>query len=370
MSAAPPSSPSPASRSVISSGTAVFCSHSIDTFCFTRSTSACGSGCWEPSSSVRSSGSQERCSPISRSDPCGRTDPRTPSRWEVETVRGVSPLFQDPKRGVHDAHGAPRAPRAPESEAREHLHVVPGVRESVPSRAHALGEIMDKRGDAEPVRGHVSVFRVGIPAGQDAQRTPRRKYAAQIGIDRVPRVGPDVRVPATEKDGPEGTLGKRQRVAKSAPVEWFGPSDWKGFGHPLPFPEGAFGTVLFSCGDPYIRPDARDAVYADLRRVLAPGGTLGILTRGYPDPEHRHVPSYWLRVTALIHDFTESVCAGWKGFSDVGENLLILSDVGESFPSRTHTLGEIMDERGDAEPVRGHVSVLRIGVPAVSYTHL
>jgi SAM-dependent methyltransferase len=118
------------------------------------------------------------------------------------------------------------------------------------------------------------------------------------------------------------------RGRPSAPVEWIGPSDWKGFGQPLPFPEGSFGAVLFSCGDPYIRPDARDAVYADLRRVLAPGGMLGILTRGYPDPEHRHVRSYWLRVTALIHDFTESVCTGWHGFPEVGASQEMFSRLG------------------------------------------
>lgn len=158
------------------------------------------------------------------------------------------------------------------------------------------------------------------------------------GIERAMECWPEARITAIDFTDAFAESAKRReeqararnaaRRRPSSPVEWFGPSDWKGFGHPLPFPEGAFGTVLFSCGDPYIRSDARDAVYADLRRVLAPGGTLGILTRGYPDPQHRHVPSYWLRVTALIHDFTESVCAGWKGFSDVGENQEMFSRLG------------------------------------------
>jgi SAM-dependent methyltransferase len=158
------------------------------------------------------------------------------------------------------------------------------------------------------------------------------------GIERAMERWPEARITAIDfTDAFAGSAkvradrGYARNAARgrvSAPVEWFGPSDWKGFGHPLPFPEGAFDAVLFSCGDSYIRPDARDAVYADLRRVLAPGGILGILTRGYPDPEHRHVPSYWVRVTVLIHDFSESVCAGWHGFHDVGENQEMFSRLG------------------------------------------
>lgn len=158
------------------------------------------------------------------------------------------------------------------------------------------------------------------------------------GIERAMERWPVARVTAIDFTDAFSEIAKRRaergrvrnvdRGRPSPPVEWFGSSDWKGFSHPLPFPEGAFGAVLFSCGDPYIPPDARDAVYSDLRRVLAPGGTLGILTRGYPDPERRHVPSYWPRVTALIHDFSESVCAGWHGFSDAGENEKMFSRVG------------------------------------------
>ena len=158
------------------------------------------------------------------------------------------------------------------------------------------------------------------------------------GIERAMERWPEARITAIDfTDAFAGSARRREDEARarnvargmqSSPVEWFGPSGWKGFGQPLPFPDGAFGAVLFSCGDPYIRPDARDAVYADLRRVLAPGGTLGILTHGYPDPERRHVPSYWLRVTTLIHDFSESVCAGWHGFPDAGENQQMFSRLG------------------------------------------
>jgi len=158
------------------------------------------------------------------------------------------------------------------------------------------------------------------------------------GIERAMERWPEARITAIDftdafteiAEGRAKRAGSRNasRGLPSPPVEWFGPSDWKGFGHPLPFPKDSFGAILFSCGDPYIRPGVREAVYADLRRVLAPGGMLGILTRGYPDPQRLHVAMYWLRVSALIHDFTESVCAGWHGFPDVGESQEMFTRLG------------------------------------------
>jgi SAM-dependent methyltransferase len=114
----------------------------------------------------------------------------------------------------------------------------------------------------------------------------------------------------------------------SPPVEWCAPSRWRGFGAPLPFADASFDAILFGCGDPYIPPQSREAVYGELRRVLAPGGRLGILTRGRPDPERRHVPSRTFRITTLIHDFSESVCAGWQGFADVGESRRMFERLG------------------------------------------
>jgi SAM-dependent methyltransferase len=158
------------------------------------------------------------------------------------------------------------------------------------------------------------------------------------GIERAMERWPEARITAIDfTDAFTGIARERAERAgarnaarglPSSPVEWFGPSGWKGFGHLLPFPKDSFGGILFSCGDPYIQPDAREAVYADLRRVLAPGGMLGILTRGYPDRERLHVDYYWLRVSALIHDFAESVCAGWHGFPDARDSQQMFTRLG------------------------------------------
>lgn len=111
-------------------------------------------------------------------------------------------------------------------------------------------------------------------------------------------------------------------------VVWCGPGQWPGFGHPLPFREEAFDAVFFSGGDPYIPCALRRYVYGDIARVLSPGGRLGILTRGYPDPGRRFVPSPWMRMASLVHDFAESVCEGWQGFTDPEENLRMFRELG------------------------------------------
>ena len=120
----------------------------------------------------------------------------------------------------------------------------------------------------------------------------------------------------------------RDRGYPVVPVAWVGPDRWRGFGEPLPFPDGAFDAVFFTCGDPYIPRRVRGAVYRELGRLLAPGGRLGVLTRSHPDESVRHVPSFWLRVSALTHDFVESVCAGWEGFADAEETTHALLGAG------------------------------------------
>ena len=114
----------------------------------------------------------------------------------------------------------------------------------------------------------------------------------------------------------------------AAPIVWLGPEQWKGFGDPLPFPDNSLDAVFFSCGDPYIPHGMRTEVYREIARVLVPDGKLGILTRCLPDTAARHVPSFWLRISALVHDFAESVCEGWEGFSDAEDNVRVFSDAG------------------------------------------
>ena len=122
-----------------------------------------------------------------------------------------------------------------------------------------------------------------------------------------------------------------------APIAWVGPDRWKGFGRPFPFPDGSFEAVFFTCGDPYIPRGLRGEVYGEIGRVLTPDGRLGVLTRCCPDAEARHASSFWLRISALAHDFAESVCEGWEGFSHVEDTVRAFSDAG--FEGAVNSLG-------------------------------
>lgn len=120
----------------------------------------------------------------------------------------------------------------------------------------------------------------------------------------------------------------RQLGHPGVPIAWVGPDRWKGFGRPLPFPDRSFEAVFFTCGVPYIPRGLRGDVYTEIGRVLTPEGKLGVLTRCCPDAGARHVPSFWLRISALAHDFAESVCAGWEGFADAEDMIRAFSDAG------------------------------------------
>jgi SAM-dependent methyltransferase len=158
------------------------------------------------------------------------------------------------------------------------------------------------------------------------------------GLEAVIRRSPASRITALDFTDAFGGMAQarveraqarnRQRGQPVVPVVWVGPDRWKGFGHRLPFAAAAFDAVLFACGDPYIPGSLRKETYREVARVLRPGGRLGVLTRCRPDAEARHVASFWLRISALAHDFAESVCEGWEGFAGAEENARMFSEAG------------------------------------------
>ena len=145
------------------------------------------------------------------------------------------------------------------------------------------------------------------------------------------RAGPQPLEGVQEGEGAQAELAQarnRQDGHPVVPIVWVGPDRWAGFGRPLPFVDAGFDAVLFTCGDPYIPAGQRGDVYREIARVLTPGGRLGVLTRCRPDVGARCVASFWLRIFALAHDFAESVCEGWEGFSDAEESTRMFSDAG------------------------------------------
>ena len=112
----------------------------------------------------------------------------------------------------------------------------------------------------------------------------------------------------------ERLLNKEHAREEGPKVEW---AVWQGFGSEMPFEDMSFDAVHFTCSDPYIPTGLRQSVYGEVRRVLKPGGVLGVLTWGYPDREKKIVVNPWIRRQIIVHDFAESVCAGWHGFNGI-----------------------------------------------------
>lgn len=117
-------------------------------------------------------------------------------------------------------------------------------------------------------------------------------------------------------------------------IRWIDSDLWKGFGYPLPFHDQTFDIVFFACADPYIPRESRHFVYSDLSRILKSSGSLGLLTNSYPDEGDDFVSDMWIRRGILCHDFAESVCEGWSGFSPAEESITIWGDAGFVISSR------------------------------------
>jgi len=140
------------------------------------------------------------------------------------------------------------------------------------------------------------------------------------GSEMIRRMWPSAEITALDAND-LGPLS-REFVSEGPPLLW------RGFGDPLPYDTGAFDVVFFACADPYIPHSLRHHVYADIYRILRRGGSLGILTRGLPDPERRYMRDPWMRRAALGHDVLESVCAGWQGFSCPKQSAALFETVG------------------------------------------
>ncbi len=127
-----------------------------------------------------------------------------------------------------------------------------------------------------------------------------------------------------------------RRLRAPAKVQWARAASWGGFGHRLPFHDAAFDLVTLACAEPYIPAGCREAVFGDIFRILRPRGVLGLLTRSYPDASRHAVPHDWVRRATCGHDFLESVCRGWQGFSEAEASRALLTRVGFRVDLVTH----------------------------------
>lgn len=150
---------------------------------------------------------------------------------------------------------------------------------------------------------------------------------AGFDISAIQQFMPDIEITAVDFTD---VFRKRalERAKKPEAVQWIDSRSWNGFGHQLPFQDGTFDLVFFSCADPYIPDGSRASVYRDIFRVIKKGGSLGILTNSYPEPGKKFIKEKWMRCGVLCHDFAESVCDGWNGFSNGESSARLFNETG------------------------------------------
>ena len=159
-------------------------------------------------------------------------------------------------------------------------------------------------------------------------------YGLGYDIMAIQRVIPDAKITAIDFTNAfhESAL---DRIVDHKSVRFIDSSIWRGFGCPLPFDDQSFDLVCFNCADPYISRELKDFVYRDIFRILKSNGSLGILTSSYPDHDKNHVKDPWIRKGILCHDFAESVCEGWGGFSEANNSIRIFEEIGFDISSVT-----------------------------------
>lgn len=109
-------------------------------------------------------------------------------------------------------------------------------------------------------------------------------------------------------------------AALGAPLDLTLAKPWPGWGEALPFPDGSFDLVFSPMNDGFMPPHRRASSYAELRRVLRPGGWLVEVTAPLPDDTYR--PRAWeLRAQLWLHHMAEFSVAGFHGLTPAQEHL-------------------------------------------------
>lgn len=109
-------------------------------------------------------------------------------------------------------------------------------------------------------------------------------------------------------------------AALGVPLDLTMAKPWAGWGDPLPFSERSFDAIFFPMNDGFIPPNRRTEAFAEMHRVLRPGGRVVMVSAPLPDDLVR--PSAWeMRAQTRFHHAVEFSVAGFHGLATAREHV-------------------------------------------------
>lgn len=114
------------------------------------------------------------------------------------------------------------------------------------------------------------------------------------------RLHPEVAVVGLDPDPKALAIAKRKAERAGLAIQFD-----QGFSDPLSYPTASFDRVFSSLMFHHLNPDEKRATLREVRRVLAPGGTLHLLDFGPPRSRLARAAAHVLHKAGHVHDNLE-----------------------------------------------------------------
>ena len=113
----------------------------------------------------------------------------------------------------------------------------------------------------------------------------------------IKRLHPEVEVTGLDPDPKALAIAKRKAERAGLAIQFE-----RGFSNPLPFRDACFERVFSSLMFHHLTQDEKSATLREVRRVLAPGGSLHLLDFGPPRSRFARVAAHVLHRAEHLHD--------------------------------------------------------------------